>query len=114
MSLFAGALWRINALAFEEFSTSKHRAGRKATGRADIWFKIGEDEFIGEAKQMFVNAASKQQRIEAKIGEAIGNVREHRRSTATRLAMVFATVELSARHCSEVDERLQVWIEQAK
>lgn len=113
LSLFAGALWQSDALVFEEFSTTKHQAGRKATGRADIWFKIRRRQFIGEAKQVSVNAASKPQRIEVKISEAIGNVREHKKGKTRRLAMVFVTVEILARHASEVDRLLQEWIEQA-
>jgi len=36
------------------------------------------------------------------------------RQSVTRLAMVFVTVTVSARHASQVDEKLEAWIERAK
>lgn len=53
LSLFVGAVWRQPASwAFEEFSTWRYQTrnlGRK--GRADIWFSINDQNFVGEAKQ---------------------------------------------------------------
>lgn len=114
LSLFAGALWRVNALAFEEFSATKHRAGRKTSGRADIWFKIRGRQFIGEAKHVSANAASNHEHLKDGMNEATENVAEHKQGKATALAMVFVTVGVLARHASEVNRRLDAWIEQAK
>ena len=114
LSLFAGALWLTDTLVFEEFSTTKHRAGRGSSGRADIWFKIRRQQFIGEVKHVRTNAASDNKRLRAGMKEAVKCVREYRQLEAARLAMVFVTVEVLARDKPKVNDRLEKWIEQVQ
>src|SRR3972149_2726886 len=56
LSVFAGAVWLCGGRVFEEFSTmkvtgSKHGKTSHKSGRCDIWYSVGEREFIAEAKQ---------------------------------------------------------------
>ena len=53
LSQFAGAVWRHpHGWVFEEYSTWRYRSQKKRqTGRGDIWFRINNHDFVGEAKQ---------------------------------------------------------------
>ena len=58
ISLFAGALWRCDEWAFEEYRITKHITTRKQkrkikAGRGDIMFGIKGEGFIAEVKQCY-------------------------------------------------------------
>jgi hypothetical protein len=55
LSLFAGAVWNCGGWVFEEYTTNKgsksKRSKKRRYGRGDIYFQIGRQKFIAEAKQ---------------------------------------------------------------
>jgi hypothetical protein len=60
LSLLAGAIWRVEGWAFEEFSTAKalalpQTARSHGPGRCDLMFGIRGRTFVAEAKQAWPN-----------------------------------------------------------
>jgi hypothetical protein len=53
LSQFAGAVWRHrHGWVFEEYSTWRYWSQKKRqTGRGDVWFRINNHDYVGEAKQ---------------------------------------------------------------
>ena len=50
LSVLAGAVWLCGDSAFEEYSESKKTRASMSTGRIDLWFSAGKQEFGAEAK----------------------------------------------------------------
>lgn len=51
ISILAGAIWRNGDCAMEEFSSLKGSSRNTRLGRVDLWFMLGDQEYIVEAKQ---------------------------------------------------------------
>ena len=60
LSTLAGAIWRSNFYAFEEFSSKKSsRLREKWVGRTDLWAAMRKTEYAIEAKQAWVALSSR-------------------------------------------------------
>lgn len=61
MSMLAGAVWRSNGHAFEEFSETKFKGIEKkaSNGRIDLWLGISGQEFRAEVKHAEISITSK-------------------------------------------------------
>lgn len=123
LSLFAGAVWRSRGWVFEEFSTKRRVAKgrseyRSSSGRCDIMFGIGKEQFIGEAKQCWPV-------LGPSLRNAIGEVNACFKTALTqasqlpsyegeRLAIVFVTPRIRASKQGEVEMIVSKFVDQLK
>jgi hypothetical protein len=80
LSLFAGAIWKCEGWAFEEFATSKRtlsKRGRRTerAGRGDIMFQIGEEICVAEAKQCWPILGHRNHNAMSTVKEALNEAR---------------------------------------
>lgn len=54
VGLLAAASWAIGGLSLEEYSTRKHRKRSQYAGRGDLYFKLGSESYIAEAKHEWI------------------------------------------------------------
>jgi hypothetical protein len=98
LSQFVGAVWRQpKGWTFEEYSTWRYQTRKKHhTGRADIWFRVNSQDYVGEAKQCWPiisgDALRARQSIESTLDTASREVAEIMTPgyDEVGLAMVFA------------------------
>lgn len=113
LSLFAGALWRTNNEAFEEFSEYKRTEAKLSAGRIDLWFLAGRHEYWAEAKacEIAITRNGKQrQRISAAMAAAKRDALRLKPDGSTkRLAVTFIAPYLTRGHEQIFQERL-TWL----
>ncbi|KAA3618537.1 MAG: hypothetical protein D8M58_21375 [Calditrichaeota bacterium] len=113
VSIFAGALWRNNYLAMEEFGIEKGKR-KKYTGRSDLWFQIGNTDYYCEAKFKFVSLASKD--IKSQIKSVMESAKKDVnkidfKDNEKSISMVFICPHLSINNKdinSEIDSFLKI------
>lgn len=121
LSMFAGAVWRSGGIALEEYSTEKRQDAsvRKRTlgtssGRGDLYLKVGDREFILEAKQCWSSAGARAghpcNRISKKMSEALVDVRRAKSYGEERLGSAFAVPYIPKREFPSVDQCLEQWL----
>jgi hypothetical protein len=71
LSCLAGAIWKCQGWAFEEFKTRRRIAIKSGhedhAGRCDFMFGLGKHQFIAEAKQSFCNIGEDAQRNASEV-----------------------------------------------
>jgi hypothetical protein len=114
LSYFAGAVWRCNGWALEEFTTSKKRRGKERYGRGDIIFGIGHNQFTAEAKQSWPSAGSKARNAKDFLLDALSDAREDCKQVpaygARRLALVFASPYIPASEKDDAEDPVARWL----
>ena len=67
ISTIAGAVWNAGGTALEEYSSKKRKGGRSAYGRCDLYFRIGRDEYVTEAKLCWLSAGRQARDMEGNV-----------------------------------------------
>lgn len=117
LSIFAGAIWKSGGSAFEEFSSTKDNGiDQTYSGRCDIEFGVGRSEFMGEAKQCWINL---DEDWRENIKEVHSSIDAARRDVLqvplwrnhSRLGIVFVVPSISKKKKDGVDVYLNSFIE---
>lgn len=115
LGLFAGAIWCSDGLVFEEYASSKRAPTRKAyAGRSDLYFELGRNSFIAEAKS--ASSRSKPGRfdpskhLQDRLNLACSDIR---RCTGEerRLGLVFTGIAIRRRYADQVDALISRWLD---
>jgi hypothetical protein len=123
LSLFAGAVWRSGGWVFEEFSTKRRVAKgrskyRSSSGRCDIMFGIGKEQFIGEAKQCWPTLGPSLQNamkeVNACLKTALTQASQLPSYEGERVAIVFVTPRIRASKQGEVGMIVSKFVDQLK
>ena len=123
LSLFAGAIWRSGGWVFEEFSTKRRVAKgrskyRSSSGRCDIMFGIGKEQFIGEAKQCWPTLGPSLQNameeVNACLKIALAQASQLTSYEGERVAIVFVTPRIRASKQGEVAIRVRKFVDGLK
>lgn len=128
LSVFAGAVWTAGGLVFEEYivnKKNKKKGGRprnKYRDREDIYFKIGEHNFVGEAKTLIheLQDMNKLEDINSQINKAESDVKKTRSVDlkGKRLAFVIPCLKIKSADFKEsrvtVNEYLEAWLKRVK
>jgi hypothetical protein len=123
LSLFAGAVWRSGGWVFEEFSTKRRVAkGRSkyksSSGRCDIMFGIGKEQYIGEAKQCWPvlppSLRSALKEVKACLKTALVQVSQLPSDEGKRVAIVFVTPRIHASEQGAVKTRVGDFVDRLK
>ena len=67
ISTLAGAVWNAGGTALEEYSSKKRTGGRSTNGRCDLYFRIGRDEYVTEAKLCWLSAGRQARYMERNV-----------------------------------------------
>ena len=123
LSLFAGAVWRANGLALEEWSTPKRGVSgevKRYSGRSDLYFefRLGNkiNRFIAEAKKTSFRLAPQRR-------DFSDHIRQHLTSACKDVGrcdtgddkthafgVVFTALTVGQRHAHTVNELISDWI----
>jgi hypothetical protein len=127
LSVFGASVWMKGGYSLEEYTTEKKEPDRKKksrkSGRQDIFIKIGNHEFIGEAKMTFssLNSPNPLNRIEGKFDDACGDIRKCLKQRKTRLALLFVQPywKLKSRKSRRpeaqiISSQIKKWIKEVK
>jgi len=115
LSVFAGAVWQSNGLAFEEHSARKGVGRHDHAGRSDIWFRVGTTAFAGEAKQCWTKVFHTQKAVQRVI-DHLESAKQDAHSVASsaipskgamRIGLVFAAVQVPKRRASESETMIE-------
>jgi hypothetical protein len=121
LSILAGAAWMDGAIAFEEFVADKRKSGvrrRKSQpyrGRTDIYLKVGNHEFIGEAKQCWSGATAKSSNpvksIQKWLNAACSDVRGTKPFGQRRVGILFAMPYFKKSAKDKIDDHIERWVD---
>jgi hypothetical protein len=121
LGLLAGSAFKADGIAFEEITADKRktsarrRKSKPYLGRTDIYLKIGNHEFIGEAKQCWSGATAMSSNpiisIEKNLSAACSDVRQTKAFGQRRLGILFAIPYIKKSSRNKMDERIEGWIE---
>jgi hypothetical protein len=117
LSVLAGAVWRKGGLVFEEFVADKRSGERprpKYSGRNDLYLKVGEYQFIAEAKQCWSGAVRVNEKtaghIQQKLNEACADIRRCPRNGQRKLGVLFAAPYIASSEKNRVDQHIGKWV----
>jgi hypothetical protein len=100
LSTFASAVARSDWHVLEEYRAPKVRKGTMWAGRADIWFARGKNEYVGEAKQVWVSLPGRSRTASGEIRAALARARREavtaRHQNSRQLGIVFAVPYIAA------------------
>ena len=85
ISTLAGAVWNAGGTALEEYSSKKRKGRRSAYGRCDLYFRIGRDEYVTEAKQCWLSAGRHAIYMERNVRSRLNDACEDAKRTAIDL-----------------------------
>jgi hypothetical protein len=113
LSIFAGAVWRVGGVAFEEFSMTKGTGRKRSRGRADIWFEAAGTAMLAEAKQTWTGTG-----LLRDPGVRVGKALEHAVSDVAlcedygclRAGIVFAVPAIGHTKAERVDTHVASWL----
>ncbi len=104
LSTFAGAIWKLNGTALEEFSSTKIKSKKKKSertksGRTDLWFDYHGKEYIVEAKQISPSMNPDKPEIVDKLKKSLTNAcgdaakfsRKNPQKKCVRIGITFLT-----------------------
>ena len=117
LSIFAGAIWKSGGSVFEEFSSIKENVTKQTySGRCDIEFSVGRSEFIGEAKQCWIDLNENLQKnirdVESSINDAVSDARQAPVwENHSRVGIVFVVPSISKKKKENIDIHLRSFIE---
>lgn len=122
LSVFAGAVWSADGIAFEEFSSKRDRPRKVSTkiadprtARIDLRFSWQGEEFIAETKQSWPSvgsgATTAKTQIQQQLDKAAAEVKEVAEDYDRRLAVVFAGPWFPWRQRKDVHGRFLHWKE---
>lgn len=108
LSTFAGALWRHGHLVLQEYAAYKGPRQNKP-GRADIWFRLGCQELVAEAKQRWPRRLNNDA-VESAFTAAIGDAEETQK-VGRRLALAIITPSLPKEKSDKAEGIIRDFIE---
>lgn len=120
LSTFAGAVWRAGGIALEEYQTEKHVSRRRGNryGRGDLYLKVGREEYILEAKQVWCGVGSgarnSLQQVSAALERATHDVKRAKSYGERRLAAVFVVPMIPKLRSGDIDGRIAWWLEEVR
>jgi hypothetical protein len=125
LSVLAGAAWRLpGGLAYEEFSNSKRKRGRRKgtyknySGRSDIYLIVADREYVAEVKHCFSGATASGANITSRLNSLLRQARKEIRASATpnqrRMAILFAIPYIRSNRKSEMKSLIDSWLSRIK
>jgi len=113
VSFFAGAVWRCQGKALQEYSSTKddEEASKEEEykGRTDLWIAIKKKSFVIEAKLVEPDLASSDKQIKQAVQEALDSARNeaagNRDKADHKLGFVFITPHAKTRR--SIGQRLE-------
>lgn len=122
LSVFAGAIWRAGGLCFEEYSDPKRRIGSRNrcfgsvySGRVDLYFSWRGFDFIAEAKDTYSGFSRSHDGARARLAHWLEisrqDVRKIPGNGQRKLAILFARPFFKKSCKSQIDEKLNQWVE---
>ena len=98
LGVLSAAIWLSRGKALEEVSVAKVPVienARKYTGHCDIWFDIGQDCYVAEAKQcwpiLIENPQAAMQLVKSELENACQDTRQIQDWDYSRIGIVFAS-----------------------
>lgn len=118
LSVLAGAVWRSGNIAYEEYAEEKlrkhHGRKRKAySGRCDIFFQIGNTEYVAEAKQGWSGGSTDRDpapRIQRYLRSARESASRLTAHGQKRLAIVFIAPGFQGSYRSDPEAMIRRWV----
>jgi len=117
ISVLAGAVWLKGGLAFEEFAEDKSSGQKghpKYRGRIDLYLKVGEQQFIAEAKWCWSGALRVNERtaghIRQTLKRAYADIRRCPSNGQRKLGVLFVTPYIPASEQKNVDNHIKKWL----
>lgn len=110
----AGAAWRLNGIALQEYRTSKGRLKKdRWMGRCDLYTYVGKDAFIFEAKHYRTNIGrsidNSLKHIRTRMDQAASDAKHHSSTDGTRLGICFIAPFFPAERLLEADKIIADW-----
>lgn len=118
ISIFAGAIWRLNGMAMSEYPEKK--VGGGSGHRADFWFFLNGEHFVIEAKNRWLSIGSRSSTefirngVEAKLKEAVEEVNKHTTRHHSRAGLAFIVPTVGPSEIEIVDERIELIVSELK
>ena len=122
LSIFAGAIWRSGAIAYEEYSEEKSapaaRKGKRSaySGRCDLYFELGGYGYVAEAKQGWSGGTNDRDPV-PRIRKALRAARESASRLESngqrRIALVFVTPRFAGSYPEDAQGMIKRWITKA-
>lgn len=104
----AGAIWKCDGFALEDYCSDKKYKKATYSGRTDLWFTLGNEEYLMEAKydrfSIWTNSTAIKKRINENLRCAIKDVNislEEGVTAALGIAFIVPVIPPSAEHEKE-------------
>jgi|WetSurMetagenome_2_1015567.scaffolds.fasta_scaffold24064_4 hypothetical protein len=121
LSIFAGAVWNKNSIAFEEYVSEKWEISKRTSkfkkhyrGRIDLYFEIDESKFIVEAKRCWSGASvlnkNTNEKLLTKLGKAISDINKVKPYGERRLAILFVNPYFRKSCFNEINLKIKEWL----
>jgi hypothetical protein len=122
VSTFAAAVWMTGGIALEEYMTSKKsldthpkRSPKRnplASGRGDIYFRVGAIEYRGEAKQTWAKLRGYNQEsvFRRHLSLAVNDAKRRPSDGAKRVGILFLVPNIPAAFMDQVDDYIDRWV----
>jgi len=119
VGMLAGAAGRAGAITLEEYFTDPAQTGNRPRKykyvRQDLYLRVGQAEFVGEAKQLWMPLPNDSARLRRNllqcIDAAVKDTRAKASFGASRLGVVFAVPYLKACSAKEYNKAICGWFE---
>lgn len=119
LSVFAGAIWKVGGIAFEEYSFEKRNkvhGKRIVNGRNDLYFELNGEEYIVEAKYSSFGASRLKigapGNIQDCLEKARRDIRKCPHSTGQRrLGIAFVRPYFTMHQKHAVSKKIKKWVE---
>lgn len=123
LSIFAAAVWKVGGVAFEEY-TSEKRTDKKSSlkkyysGLNDLYFQLGNEEYIVEAKLIYPNGSPRDENIKETVLPSIkkttNEVKNNNILGMKKSAVVFAIPKFAISKKDNMDHLIKRWIDNIK
>lgn len=114
LSCLAGAAWKVDGIALEEYRTEKGKVSDRWKGRCDLLLGTRDEIFGCEAKQVWcpVGRKAKKGVQVAKKGlkKACEDARNLTKDEGRRLGLCFVVPYLPKRDKDHVDQQIKAWL----
>ena len=116
VSTLAGAAWNARGIALEEYASRKRKGHKKAHGRCDLYFRMGRNGYVAEAKHCWLRAGVRAENMSEKVrkclSSACNDARKntpslYRNETLLGIAFVVPRIPQSDLEKGAVGERIE-------
>lgn len=116
LSVLAGAAWKCDYFALEEFCHPKATCKTSWNGRVDLWLQCKEEQYVIEAKQIKVSIPPQRvttlKRIQSALQRARRDVVCSAESEQTGLGVVFVVPKIPLSHKSQAETLVSHFVQE--